>query len=206
MPENHPSSHASLLQQKQRLKSSALKSRSHEVSRETARKTPKSAKNDICGVGEVNRYKRKTPRNKAFSGAIVFGAGSCGLLAWRDAGDSNSWYRFSTTCLDARVAFGSIADHQQCRHHLRTGPPPLSIHLVVTPENESCASRPDRCLPPRGWRLRYVLPRATQIRKPGATSPSPAEPSPFKRKRQHRDLASASRQNGHERACDTLGS
>ena len=61
-------------QQKQRLKSYALKSRSHEVSRETARKTPKSAKNDICGVGEVNRYKRKTPRNKAFSGAFVFGA------------------------------------------------------------------------------------------------------------------------------------
>jgi hypothetical protein len=135
---------------KQWLKSSALKSRSHEVSRETARKTPKSAKNDICGVGEVNRYKRKTPRNKAFSGVFVFAAESYGLLAWRDAGDSNSWYRFSTRCPGARVAFGSIATHQQCRHRLRTGPPPLSIHVVVTPENESCASRPDRRLPPRG--------------------------------------------------------
>ena len=68
---------------KQRLKSSALKSRSHEVSRETARKTPKSARNDICGVGEVNRFTRKTPRNMAFSGVFVFGADSYGLLSWR---------------------------------------------------------------------------------------------------------------------------
>jgi len=116
-----------------------------------ARKTPKSARNDVCRVGEVNRYKRKTPRNMAFSGVFVFCRRAMLRRSWRDAGDSNSWYRFPTRCPDARFAFGSIADPKQCQHRWRTSPRPrVSAHFVVTPENESCASRPDRRLPPRG--------------------------------------------------------
>jgi len=51
----------------------------------------------------------------AFSGVFVFGAESYGLLAWRDAWDSNSRYRSTTRSPDAHFAFDPIADHKQCR-------------------------------------------------------------------------------------------
>lgn len=45
---------------KQQLKNSVLNSRSQEVSRKTPRKTPEFVRYDICGVGEVRRFTRKT--------------------------------------------------------------------------------------------------------------------------------------------------
>ncbi len=54
-----------------------------------ARKTPKSLRYDICGVGEVNRFTRKTPQNMAFSGVFVFAAESLQPVFWRRGRDSN---------------------------------------------------------------------------------------------------------------------
>jgi hypothetical protein len=71
------------LKQKQSLEKSVLNFRSQEVSRETARKTPKFVRYDICGVSEVRRLKRKTPQNKALSGVFVFAADSLQPVFWR---------------------------------------------------------------------------------------------------------------------------
>jgi hypothetical protein len=80
-----PAKTTRIIKQKQRLEKTVPNSRSQEVSRETARKTPKSVRYDICGVGEVRRFKRKTPQNKALSGVFVFGcrAFAAGILAER---------------------------------------------------------------------------------------------------------------------------
>jgi hypothetical protein len=43
-----------------------------------------------------------------------------------------------------------LPSEEVLRAEIRSGPPPLTVHCVVTPENEPCASRPNRRLPPRG--------------------------------------------------------
>jgi hypothetical protein len=78
-----PAHHPIIIKQKQQFEKTVLNSRSQEVSRETARKTPKSVRYDIWWGGEVRRFKRKTPQNKALCGVFVFGSDSLRLLSWR---------------------------------------------------------------------------------------------------------------------------
>ena len=70
----------------QQLEKTVLNLRSQEVSRETARKTPKFVRYDICRVGEVRRFKRKTPQNMALSGVFIFAAESLQPVSWRQEG------------------------------------------------------------------------------------------------------------------------
>jgi hypothetical protein len=82
---HHPTIHY----QKQPLEKTVLNSRSQEVSREMARKTPKFVRYDICGVVEVRRFTRKTPQNMALSGVFIFAAESWQPVCWRRRRDSN---------------------------------------------------------------------------------------------------------------------
>ena len=53
------------------------------------RNGPQEHRYDICGIGEVNRFKRKTPQNMALSGVFVVAAESLQPISWRRRRDSN---------------------------------------------------------------------------------------------------------------------